>query len=267
MHLAIAHCTETGGRASNQDFVGFCANENIGCFALADGTGGYDGGALAASSVVSEVLSRFRDAPLQRCSDPKWTIEVARNALALARASHPECPDMNTTMATLLVDADAARATWCQLGDSRIYLFRNGRANVLTHDHSVLQAMIDAGFVRTGSTSLRERNTLYAAVGSDDTPSTAVCEVPLALRAGDVFLLCSDGFWELLDEAAMEEALRRARVPEEWVEGMLAHIGDPVARDADNFSALAVWVGQRIEVTRILLGRAEDAGRIVWRRG
>lgn len=267
MNLSIAHCTETGGRERNQDSVGFCANERIGCFTLADGTGGYDGGEVAARAVVHEVLCRFREAPAQRCTNPGWTIDVARDALARARANHPDCPDMNTTMATLLVDADAARATWCQLGDSRIYLFRNGRAHALTHDHSVLQAMIDAGFVRAGGAGPRERNTLYAAVGSDDTPSTALCVAPLALCAGDVFLLCSDGFWELLDEAAMEEALKGARLPEEWVAGMLAHIGDRMVGSMDNFSALAVWVGERIEVTRILLDCGADAGRIAWRHG
>lgn len=267
MHLSIAHCTETGGRDSNQDFVGFCANEKIGCFTLADGTGGYEGGEMAARAVVGEVLQRFRDAPKQRCADPDWTIQAARDALSRARASHPDCPEMNTTLATLLVDAEAARATWCQLGDSRIYLFRKGRARVLTHDHSVLQAMIDAGFVRPGRHSARDRNTLYAAVGSEDTPPTALCEAPLALQPGDVFLLCSDGFWELLDAAAMEEALSAAHMPEEWINGMLACIRQPLAHEMDNLSALAVWVGERIEVTRLLPGYDGDIGRVAWRRG
>lgn len=265
MHLSIAHCTETGTRDGNQDFVGFCANESIGCFALADGAGGYEGGEVAARMVVREVLRHFQVAPGKCCANPDWTIAVARDALGRARELHRDCKDMNTTVATLLIDTEAARATWCQLGDSRIYLFRHGRACLLTHDHSVLQAMMDAGFERGSLRGRRDRNTLYAAVGSVDTPPTAVCEVPLVLQSGDAFLLCSDGFWEVLDETAMEEALKEAVLPEDWVKGMLARIQVPGPGDMDNFSALAVWVGPRIEVTRVLTRYDDDVGRIVWR--
>lgn len=267
MHLSIAHCTETGGRENNQDYVGFCANERMGCFTLADGAGGYQGGEVASRAVVREVLRSFQEAPAVRCAKPDWAIGVAREALERARTLHPDCREMNTTVATLLIDTEAAQATWCQLGDSRIYLFRNGRARVLTHDHSILQAMMDAGFVRGELRGRGDRTALYAAVGSGDTPPTALCEAPLALMPGDAFLLCSDGFWEVLDEADMEEALKGATLPEEWVKGMLARIAQPAAVGMDNFSAIAVWVGERIEVTRIVPEYATDVGRVAWRDG
>ncbi len=266
MHLSIAHCTELGSRENNQDFIGFCANEHIGCFALADGAGGYEGGAEASRAVVSEVLRCFQAAPAARCMDAAWPIAVARGALATARECHPGCGEMNTTVATLLISTETGRATWCQLGDSRIYLFRNGRAHKLSHDHSVLQAMIDAGFVRGDLRGRQERNALYAAVGSPETPPTAVCDSPLQVLQGDVFLLCSDGFWDALPEAVMEEELRGAATPEEWVKRMLSRIKRPAREsDMDNFSALAVWVGKRIEVTRILDLGEKDVGRVAWR--
>jgi serine/threonine protein phosphatase PrpC len=264
MHLSIAHCTELGSRENNQDFIGFCANEHIGCFALADGAGGYEGGAEASRAVVNEVLRCFQAAPAARCADAAWPIEVARGALASARERHPGQRERNTTVAALLIDTEMERASWCQLGDSRIYLFRNGRAHKLSHDHSVLQAMIDAGFVRGNLRGRQDRNTLYAAVGSPDTPPTAVCDVPLQILPGDAFLLCSDGFWDALHETAMEEALRSAATPEEWMERMLACIERPRESDMDNFSALAIWVGARIELTRILNLQEKDVGRVAW---
>jgi len=269
MHLSVAHCSETGKRESNQDAVGFCANEQIGCFVLADGAGGHSGGEKASQAVVAGVLSAFRAAPAARCMEAVWLIAVARDALSAARKRHPICPQMDTTMAALLLNTEAAYATWCQLGDSRIYLFRQGRARKLSHDHSILQAMIDAGLMQ--SSHLRghkNRNTLYAAVGSPDTPSTAVCRVPFAITQGDAFLLCSDGFWDALPEALMEEALAQAKTPEAWLKRMQEHIhkgleGDK--HDMDNFSALAVWVGQRIETTRILGLTEQQRKSTAWR--
>jgi len=270
MHLSVAHCTELGDRPTNQDFIGFCANEQLGCFALADGAGGHEGGAQASRAVVNEVLRTFQAAPVARCTDAAWPIAVARAALATARQRHPDCAEMNTTVAVLLLNTETGRATWCQLGDSRVYLFRHGRAHQLSHDHSVMQAMLDAGFMQADLAEPPTRNTLYAAVGSSETPPTAVCDAPLTVSQGDVFLLCSDGFWELVPEAVMEETLRDASTPEVWIAHMLASIPQPAHpsdtdKAMDNFSALTVWAGQRIEATRILDWGAQHAGRVVWR--
>jgi len=254
MHLSIAQCSERGSRETNQDFIGFCANEQVGCFVLADGAGGHAGGEKASRAVVGAVLKAFQAAPAARCMEAIWLISAARKALTVARKQHPACPQMDTTVAALLINTEAAHATWCQLGDSRIYLFRRGRARQLTHDHSVLQSMIDAGFVQGGLRGHSHRGRLYAAVGTPDTPPTSVCDAPLAIRQGDAFLLCSDGFWDALPEALMEEALLQAHTPEAWIKTMQQHIQRLTkgAIDGDNFSALAVWIGQRIETTRIL---------------
>lgn len=261
MNLSVAYCSALGGREENEDCVGFCADERIGCFALADGTGGAKGGALAARAVVGEVLRSFQQVPGVRSCNVDWTLAAARRALGLARQRHPDCAQMNTTLATLVIDTLAATASWCHLGDSRIYLFRTGRARILTHDHSVLQAMLDAGLARGEVRARPERSALYATVGSRDIPPTAMCAGPLKLMSGDVFLLCSDGFCDSVDEGAMEEALDEAAFPETWMDGMLGRIPDLSASHMDNASAVAVWVGPRIEMTRVMRAPCADAHR------
>jgi serine/threonine protein phosphatase PrpC len=252
MHLSVAHYSSPGGRDSNQDYIGFSANESMGCFSIADGAGGYQGGAVAARTVVAEVLTRFGEAPATRCTDASWSIDAARHALHRARLQYPEWADMNTTIAILMLDTATAHAAWSHLGDSRIYLFRNGRAHLLTHDHSVMQAMLDAGYARGPLRGRPERGSLYASVGCGEPPSTDVCNGPLVIRPGDAFLLCSDGFWDVVDEATMEDALTGAQQPEQWITRMVERIVDPASRERDNFSALAIWVGARLEITRIL---------------
>jgi len=244
MLLSVEHRSECGGRKENEDSVGFCANETQGCFVLADGTGGYEGGALASNSVVGQVLAHFSTTPRVDSDVPGTLMMVAREVLYGLRELNPQLPDMNTTLATLLLDAERGVAYWNYLGDSRIYLFRNGSAQSLTTDHSVLQSMIDAGYCTETLRGNHQRNTLYAAVCCDETPENAVHDEPFALQPGDVFLLCSDGFWENFDEAVMEEKLRQAESPEQWIDEMMDEISSLDPSNLDNFSALVVCVGE-----------------------
>lgn len=253
MRLSVAHRSERGEREANEDSVSFCASETQGCFVLADGTGGHKGGALASDTVVKQVLAHFSAVPEVNGDSPGTLMAVARKALSDARGQNPQFPEMNTTITTLLLDTEHECAYWHFLGDSRIYLFRAGRAHKLTTDHSVLQSMIDAGFFTGGLRGNCRRNMLYAAVGSDEVPEHAVRDKPFALQMGDVFLLCSDGFWENVREEMMEEALQQAKTPEIWIGGMMDEIQGSCVPDLDNFSALAVWVGESEAVTARIL--------------
>ncbi|MDR1662268.1 MAG: serine/threonine-protein phosphatase [Azoarcus sp.] len=260
MRLSVAQRSECGGRERNEDATGFCANETLGCFVLADGTGGYEGGAIASESVVQQVLKHFSAAPQVDQAAIGASIEVAREALQEARATHPQFPDMDTTIAVLMLDTERELAYWSALGDSRIYLFRSGRARTLTTDHSVLQSMIDAGIFTGELRGNRKRNLLYAAVGSEEVPDRVVCGKPLALRSGDIFLLCSDGLWESIDEETMEALLQQTETPEEWTDEIMKAVPDPESPEQDNYSVLVVWVGEREDVTtRIMAPKPESA--------
>jgi serine/threonine protein phosphatase PrpC len=261
IRLSVAHRSERGGREANEDAVGFCANETQGCFVLADGTGGHEGGALASDTVVRRVLAHFSATPRVDDDSASTLMMVAREALSEVRRLYPQFSEMNTTIATLVLDTERKLAYWNSLGDSRIYLFRNGRARSLTTDHSILQSMIDAGFFTGDLRGNSRRNMLYAAVGSDEVPECAIHDEPFTLQSGDVFLLCSDGFWENIGEEIMEEMLQQAEAPEEWIDDMMDELPEPHAPNQDNFSALAVWIGEQEAVTtRILAENLQREG-------
>jgi serine/threonine protein phosphatase PrpC len=246
MRLSVAKRSECGGRKANEDTADFCADETQGCFVMADGAGGHKGGAIASSAVVRQVLAHFSATPRIDAGAINTLMRIARESLLDTRMLYPEYPEMNTTIATLMLDTKRAYAYWNYLGDSRIYLFRDGHARSLTNDHSVLQSMIDAGLLTGDPRGNCKRNMLYAAVGCDEVPGDAVCDEPLALQAGDIFLLCTDGFWESIAEDTMEAALRRASSPGQWIDDMMRELPDPESPGQDNYSAIAVWVGDRM---------------------
>ena len=240
--LSVARMSERGGRQRNEDATGFSVIEDLGCFVLADGAGGYSGGEVASDVVVNQVVAYFLANPRADAELAREVLSVAQASLADARQAYPQYPEMNTTITSLILDGEQRLAWWSYIGDSRIYLFRNGSSRPLTTDHSILQSMKDAGFFSGELRGNPKRSMLYAAVGSEDLPQKVGNEEPFAIENGDAFLLCTDGFWESVEEPDMEASLQQAKTPAEWLDGMVARIAQPAAAGQDNFSALAVWV-------------------------
>lgn len=259
MQLAVASLSETGMRAENEDHLGFVATDTFGCFVLADGTGGVSGGGTASRVVVKALLQRFNTDPGRLVGSADWVIQAAREGLERGRMLSPTEASMNTTLAALIVDVRTRAACWAYLGDSRIYLFRGGRAHQLTHDHSVLRAMVAAGYAADEGVLLGGRNALYASVGGEDVPPDAVSSEPLALECGDIFLICSDGLWAGIDPGEMECLLADSETPEGWLEKLDIHIVNSRNPQQDNYSAMTIWVGEPIQKTRVVLRRRAQA--------
>lgn len=249
MRITVAASSDRGAREINEDAVQFSTGDEIGCFVVADGAGGHGRGDVAARSVVRGMMEAFcaRAGAERRVLD--GGLSLARRYLEEARLSHPEASRMNSTIACLLLDTFARKALWLQLGDSRIYLFRNDRAHLLSHDHSVLQSTIDAGFRGGPVRGAPDRSRLYASVDCEDDVPNMRSETPVTIDDGDVFLICTDGFWDLVDEGEMEAALKNARNPRMWIDALFASLRGGDRGVEDNSSALAVWVGCKDDTT------------------
>jgi serine/threonine protein phosphatase PrpC len=89
-----------------------------------------------------------------------------------------------------------------------------------------------------------QRNILLAAVGSDEEYHPAVSEKPMLIRAGDVFLLCSDGLWEYVDESMMLRLLAVSSTLPEWLVKMETELLQRASKEYDNYSALAVRLSE-----------------------
>ena len=214
--------------------------DGSGCWVLADGLGGHHGGAIASRVAVEAALASF-EADSRICTDALAEhLNRANRAVLERQSSEPELASMRTTLVALLASADAA--LWAHVGDSRLYRF-SGKTWERTRDHSVPQRLADAGEITADQIRFHEdRNRLLRSLGAKAEPGAAIGQAPRAPRAGDAFLLASDGFWEWITEDQMQEDLRSTSGPKAWLKQMEARLCARAARDHDNYSAVGVLV-------------------------
>jgi PPM family protein phosphatase len=248
--ITLGTLSKIGGRAGNEDACGYWIGEQGSCFVVCDGAGGHAGGAVASEIAVKAILGAFVAAPRFDRLRVREILLEAESAIAAAKVQHADLDKMSAAVAMVMLNADRTQALWGQLGDTRLYLFRRGRARQLTKDHSVAQSLVDAGFATDRDTrSHPQRSILYAALGMESQAMPAMPDAPLAVEDGDAFLLCSDGFWEPIVETDMEGSLRDAEGPEQW----LLHMEQTIVRDPkphfDNYTGLAVWLGSPHDYT------------------
>ncbi|HET9643664.1 MAG TPA: protein phosphatase 2C domain-containing protein [Burkholderiaceae bacterium] len=240
--IRAALCSECGARAGNEDAVSV-GQYGPGWYAvLADGAGGHRQGAEAARRAVQRLQACLYDATLP------WNPESLTQAVMAAhedvcRGQTMQGADrMHTTLVALCIDALRGFALWTHVGDSRLYRLRDGVIDIVTRDDTVVYGLLEAG-VLTPAQAQRHphRNQLIAALGIPDAlePHTVARQ---ALKDGDVFLLCSDGWWASAGDALITSSLANADTPEQWLAAMREGIMRQCRPDQDNFSAIALWV-------------------------
>ncbi|MEN0065759.1 MAG: PP2C family serine/threonine-protein phosphatase [Myxococcota bacterium] len=250
MDLEAYARSETGPvREHNED--AWMIDLDAGLFIVADGMGGHAAGEVAsqmATEVVHQTLVGAVDPDetrLVRDHESEDPADVLRERLRYAMNqasirirkesdSRPETRGMGTTLVVLVVDGDQAHLA--HVGDSRAYLFRDGKLTRLSRDHTVVQQEIDAGRLTPElARLLPHKHILTQSVGfhgpvEPDTTTRVV-------QPGDVFVLCSDGMTDPLDDEAIQKIVADTPVD------MLAHVLTEEALAAgseDNVTVLVV---------------------------
>lgn len=213
--LAIAALTHPGKvRSHNEDFV--LGDAARGFAVLADGMGGHNAGEVASRMAVELVGERLATQAQAGAGLDGATAEVslsehialANMALLQASRSSREYDGMGTTLVAVVWHAGAV--TFGHVGDSRLYLFREGALRQLTRDHSIVQEQVECGAISPEDARYApNRNVLTRAVGID---ASAKADVhTLNVETGDIYLLCSDGLTDMLTDDEVREALLSAR--------------------------------------------------------
>lgn len=219
-------------------------------FIVADGMGGHAGGEIASQRTVARLESLVADGKVDRAS-----IEHALTLAISDIADHPETTDegTGTTLTGIFLEFEDAEPHWVSLniGDSRVYLFRDESLVQVTTDHSVVQELIDSGKISPEEAEGHPySNVITRAVGASEL--TAPDYVTLDLRAGDRFVICSDGLTKELTDYGIQHFLQEHADPSVAVEAMLAAALENGGRD--NVTIVVVQVSEDSSSTGADLG-------------
>jgi serine/threonine protein phosphatase PrpC len=252
LDIATASRSEVGQRKSNEDKGRVCREGARWVAVLADGAGGHRGGAEASRRAVDALEAALCDEEAEFSAARLTTaVLAAHDDVQAAQDPAHGVSRMHSTVVVLWIDLDRQSALWSHVGDSRLYRVRRGVVTALTSDDSVVQRMVDAGLITAAQAeSHPQKNQLIAALGIEDGVEPHTVPSPHGLREGDAFLLCSDGWWDAIDDEAISSALAHATGPDDWLALMKEMIEALAAPRQDNFSAIAVWVRDPIESTR-----------------
>jgi serine/threonine protein phosphatase Stp1 len=191
-------------RTHNED--AYVNRPDLGLWAVADGAGGHQAGDLAAQ-ILAEALDAVPRGlgAAELLAEVRLRIGRAHGQLLEEAARRGPNVTVASTIVVLLAREDNYACLWA--GDSRAYLLREGSFRQVSHDHSLVQQLVDAGVITAGQALVHPNaNVITRAVGADDA-NFELDKVTGRLRSGDRLLLCSDGLSKTVPEEEMAALL------------------------------------------------------------
>lgn len=226
-----------GGYDHNEDSV-FCGGD---MFAVADGLGGHSGGREASRAAVKYIAEHYSEADSPE--EMSGLFEGANTAVRKLGGG------MTTVAAARLREGVF---TFGNVGDSRVYYFRNGRVAAQTRDHSVCQAAVELGQITPEQIrGSEDRSQLLKVLGSGERLELKRLPEQIAAQSGDAFLLCTDGFWEHIHEHEMECDLAKSATPGEWSARMLKRLLLRTGNSGDNYTVICGMVTDEPEKPQV----------------
>ena len=244
MQLSVAAGTDVGRiRAGNEDSLYADADQERGLFIVADGMGGHAAGEVAsemAVQIVARDLAGVRDLsgpePLTQMAE---ALRNANRAIYERTIVEADKQGMGTTASCLLL----GNGRWIigHIGDSRVYLLRDGVLRQVTKDHSYVQEQVDAGYLTPEQARYHPySNVITRCVGAsqDVEPDTYDGEV----KTGDLFLVASDGLTGMVDDRRLQQLLLSRNSPGRLVDALISEANG--RGGLDNITAIVVHVDE-----------------------
>ncbi len=257
MNYQFFAATDPGrARENNEDSVAF--DEQAQVAVLADGMGGYNAGEIAsgmATAFIKSELSRWllEAGPVAQAKEIRRAMEIcvdnANLAIFNSANANPAYAGMGTTL-VLAVFRDG-KLTVGHIGDSRCYRYRDRAIAQITKDHSLLQEQIDAGMITAEQAAVSPiKNLVTRALGVEQSVLLEVNE--LQIQAGDVYLMCSDGLSDMVDDEVIARIVAEGSGLSQMADDLVAAANNNGGKD--NISVVIVAVSEATEKKEFLPG-------------
>ncbi|MEM7641925.1 MAG: protein phosphatase 2C domain-containing protein [Pseudomonadota bacterium] len=263
----VASAIAQGGRSYQEDAIvtDFPFGMDSGVAVLADGMGGHAAGDVASKIVVTEVYSelKFQSANFAdfEAEIPTFMRDASDKANACVRdhvEGHPETSGMGATLVSLVLVEN--RMFWMSIGDSPLYLLRDGKLRQLNEDHSLapqIDFMVEQGLITAeAAKSHPDRNCLTSVILGGKVARSDCPAAPFELKLGDVVVMSSDGL-QYLEEAKIQKILHRHRRKKaaEIAGYLLEALDDLADPDQDNISFSVIKLNHMKPVERKIVAK------------
>lgn len=239
-------------RSNNQD-SGYAGH---GLFVVADGMGGHAGGDVASSIATKRIIEA--DKPYDSAQDAAFALQAAligaNSQLAETVFEHAELTGMGTTVSALVVLEDEVAIA--HIGDSRIYLFRDGELSQVTTDHTFVQRLVDSGRITEQEAMVHPRRSVLMRVLGDVESSPEIDTSILATLAGDRWLICSDGLTGVVPHSGIAAALSSDASAQDVADRLVKESLDGGAPDNVTVVVVDVGSGSERDETPVIVGSA-----------
>ncbi|MBI1293038.1 Stp1/IreP family PP2C-type Ser/Thr phosphatase [bacterium] len=247
-------------RSHNEDSLSVVPD--LGLFIVADGMGGHNAGEVASRQSIESIVEFLRDVPSDAESWPVpaddnlseaenrivGAVKLANRDVCKLSMEHPEYHGMGTTLVGMLLDPDNHGMAIAHVGDSRAYRLRDGKFHKITLDHSWVEEQLQRGIITAEEAkNHRWKNVITRALGNKLEVEVEVQSVDV--RAGDLYMLCSDGLSGMVEHEELERIMLTYADLEECAQQLIRAANE--AGGHDNISLILV---------RILEDDAESTG-------
>jgi len=251
-------------RANNQD-SGYAGHF---LFVVADGMGGHAGGDVASSITTRRIIDADKAYPTPQDAEValQSALLAANAQIGEAVFEHPELTGMGTTVSSMVVQGD--QVVIAHIGDSRIYLFRDGELAQITTDHTFVQRLVDSGRITEAEAMVHPRRSVLMRVLGDVESAPEIDTSILTTLPGDRWMICSDGLSGVVAHSVIADALASPADAQAVAERLVKESLDAGA--PDNVTVVVVDIGDEaappVEPTTVgsaaaSLGAAEEPVR------
>ena len=251
MQYEIGRVSLLGNRKNNQDRLGVAESHGGVVLILGDGLGGKPGGELAAETLVKSVQHSLRH-QIMPVDNPDKLLEklIIKAHYAVRSAGQKQNPPIEPGSTAVLCLIQNKKAWWAHVGDSRFYLFRDGLTIYRTQDDSYVEHLYQKGEItlekRDGHPM---RNYVTQCIGLMENEPKVKVSKGVDLQVNDTLLLCTDGFWEPLDDAQIGANLAEGNI-KETINKLATRAEQNSYPKSDNTTALAMKILSMQDTTK-----------------